>query len=249
MCSPHRASLNGLVVRATILFAGTTGAAAGVRSLPLLVIAMVAGGLAWMVLLTSLNVATRMVVARWVQARALSVYLLVFQGGIAMGSVLWGFMAAHVGVRISLAAAGTLLLIGVTLTKSLSLGPGEAHDLAPAGRWPSPEISPGAASQLRPVLVAVEYDIDPARAAEFAAGMKELERIRRRDGALSWGLFRDPGANGKYREEFLVGSWVEHMRQHERLTVDDEQIQERIWALHQGPGLPRVTHYLAEEQG
>jgi hypothetical protein len=77
------------------------------------------------------------------------------------------------------------LLLGVVLAKRFSLGAGEALDLAPAGHWPPPEVSPGAASQFRPVLVAVEYEIDPARVAEFTAGMKELERIRRRDGALS----------------------------------------------------------------
>jgi MFS family permease len=243
------ASLDVLAVRATLLFGGTTAAAAGIRSLALLVIAMVAGGFAWMVLLTSLNIATRMVVPRWVQARALSVYLLVFQGGIAMVSLLWGFVAARVGVRASLAAAGVVLLLGVALAKRFSLGAGEALDLAPAGHWPPPEASPAAASQLSPVLVAVEYEIDPAGVAEFTVCIKELERIRRRDGALWWGLFSDPGAAGKYREEFLVESWVEHLRQHERVTVSDQRIQERIWALHRGPGVPRVVHYLAEERG
>jgi MFS family permease len=243
----HWAPLNALAVRATILFGVATAGAAGARSLALLVIAMFAGGFAWMVLLTSMNVATRMVVARWVQARALSVYLLVFQGGIAMGSLLWGFVAARVGVRVSLAAAGVALLLGVALAKRFSLGSGEALDLAPAEYWRPPEISPGTTSQLRPVLVAVEYEIDPRHEPEFMAGMKELETIRRRDGALTWGLFRDPSADGKYREEFLVGSWVEHLRQHERVTVSDERIQERIWALHKGPGVPRASHYLAEE--
>ena len=244
------ASLNALAVRATILFGGGTAAAAGVRNLVLLVIAMVAGGFAWMVLLTSLNVATRMVVARWVQARALSVYLLVFQGGIAMGSLLWGCVAARVGVRASLATAGVALLAGVALAKRFSLAAGEALDLAPAEYWPRPpELSGAAPPQLKPALVAVEYEIDPARAEDFTAAMKELERIRRRDGALSWGLFCDPATDGKYREEFLVESWVEHLRQHERVTVSDQRIQERIWALHKGPGVPRVTHYVAEERG
>jgi len=184
-----------------------------------------------------------------VQARALSVYLLVFQGGIAMGSLLWGFVAARVGVRVSLAAAGVALLLGVALAKRFSLSAGEALDLAPAEHWPPREEFSGAASPPRPVLVAIEYEIDPAHVVEFMAGMKELERIRRRDGALSWGLFSDLDADGKYREEFLFESWVEHLRQHERGTASDERIHEQIWALHKGPGAPRITHYLAEERG
>jgi hypothetical protein len=209
---------------------------------------MLAGGFGWMVLLTSLNVAARMVVARWVQARALSVYMLVFQGGLALGSLLWGFVAARVGVRLTLAVAGSCLLLGLTLAKRFSLSAGEALNLAPAGHWPMP-VSPAPASQRRPALIAVEYEIDPARIAEFRAGMKEVERIRRRDGALSWGLFSEPGVDGKYREEFLVESWVEHMRQHERVTVADKAAEERIRALLKEPGALRVTHYLAEERG
>jgi quinol monooxygenase YgiN len=93
----------------------------------------------------------------------------------------------------------------------------------------------------------VEYEIDPKRVEEFVAEMQKMEAIRRRDGALQWGLFIDPSGPGKYLEEFLVESWLEHLRQHERFTVSDQQVQQRVFDLHIGAEPPRVTHYLAEE--
>src|SRR5258708_24892316 len=75
-----------------------------------------------------------------------------------------------------------------------------------------------------PVLVTVEYSIDPVDAAEFIAAMREMRRIRRRDGAVRWGLFEDAAKPGRYLESFLVQSWGEHLRQHERITVSDPEL-------------------------
>jgi quinol monooxygenase YgiN len=97
------------------------------------------------------------------------------------------------------------------------------------------------------VLVIVEYRIDPARAAEFAHAMRDLERILRRDGAMRWGLFADPAQPGRYLETFLVESWAEHMRQHARVTREDAAVQARVRAFHLGPEPPTVTHLIAED--
>lgn len=242
----HRTSLDDLVISGTILFGAVTLATAFLPSLTLLAATMLAGGFAWMVLLSSLNVAARMVVPAWVQARCLAVYLLVFQGGMALGSVGWGVLAANAGVRRALICAGAGLLLTVALALRYPLRAGAVLNLRPAGKWPEPEISPGPSSNATPVLVTVEYEIDPNRVDEFTSEMKKMEEIRRRDGAFQWGLFIDPAGAGKYLEEFLVETWVEHLRQHERFTVSDQRVQDRILALHRGPEPPRVTHYLAE---
>jgi hypothetical protein len=77
--------------------------------------------------------------------------------------------------------------------------------------------------------------------------MYSLEGSRCRDGALYWALFADPLRPGLYLEEFLVESWLEHLRQHERVTADDWSLQETIRAMQTSPDLPRVAHYLAYE--
>jgi hypothetical protein len=74
--------------------------------------------------------------------------------------------------------------------------------------------------------------------------MTNLRRIRRRDGAIRWSLWSDPARPGRYLESFVVASWIEHLRQHERMTKADREMQAAATAFHVGPGAPVVTHYI-----
>jgi quinol monooxygenase YgiN len=99
-----------------------------------------------------------------------------------------------------------------------------------------------------PVLVTVEYRIAPENAAAFVAAMQALRRVRRRDGGMSWGLFEDAAEPGRYVESFLVESWVEHLRQHHRATVDDGEVSGEARQYHLGPEPPRVSHLIAADK-
>ena len=88
--------------------------------------------------------------------------------------------------------------------------------------------------------------IEPARRDDFTEAMSAVRRIRLRDGAIEWGLFGDAAAEHRMVEVFLVKSWVEHLRQHERVTYADQDIEERAYAFHLGPGRPVVHHLVAE---
>jgi quinol monooxygenase YgiN len=116
-----------------------------------------------------------------------------------------------------------------------------------AASWPVPPIPVESPEASGPVLVTVQYQIDPQRLTEFRSVMQSMEAFRRRDGALQWGLFADPTAPGFYIEEFLVESWLDHERQHQRVTLSDQRLHDRVWALHKGVDAPRVSHYLADE--
>ena len=94
-------------------------------------------------------------------------------------------------------------------------------------------------------MVVVEYLIDPARAAEFAAVMKQTRAARMRQGALSWGLFRDSAVSGRYVEYFVDETWVEHQRRLERFTAADGGLRDQRHAFHLGDGPPRVQRYVA----
>ncbi len=72
------------------------------------------------------------------------------------------------------------------------------------------------------------------------------EATRRRDGARRWGLFRDTADPGRLIETFVVESWVEHLRQHERVTMVDRELQTQVRAFHVGDTPPRVSHFIAE---
>jgi quinol monooxygenase YgiN len=96
-----------------------------------------------------------------------------------------------------------------------------------------------------PIMVTVEYRIDLSRTQEFKIVMQEMRRIRRRDGAFMWELFSDTEQPDRMVECFMVESWLEHLRQHERTTVADRKVIEMAQAFHLGSSPPRVTHMVA----
>ena len=97
-------------------------------------------------------------------------------------------------------------------------------------------------SEKGPVLVAIEYTVIPKREAEFVDAMHEYGRMRRRDGAYRWAIFRDTEVADRYLEIFLVNSWAEHLRQHERQTQADRELERRIYSYLSGE--PMVRHLI-----
>jgi MFS family permease len=231
------------VVAGTCLFALATVVLALLDSPAVVGLAMVAAGMAWLATLTSFNVATQTAVPRWVRARALAVYLLVFQGGLAAGSALWGVAAGRLGERAALLAATASFGLGVAAALRWRLQGIGALDLSPSVR-PEPVTVIDPEPDDGPVLVLIRYRIDPGRAEEFAAAMRSLRRVRRRDGAYRWGVFEDVADPGCFVETYVVRSWAEHLRQHERFTAADLAVRDRARSFHVGEGEPVVSHYI-----
>jgi len=208
--------------------------------LPLSVM-MLAGGAAWIVFISLVSALVQSLAPDWVRARVLAVYMLIFQGGMAAGSAIWGATAAREGVQIALLWAG----VGTILTAALGLIarlPDTTADVSPWNHWRMPAVIADVAPALAdgPVLVTVEYVVDRDRADAFERAMLEYERVRRRDGASSWGIFRDVENPDRYLETFLVSSWAEHLRQHGRLTRADRGLEERLRACTRDT--PTVRH-------
>jgi Transmembrane secretion effector len=184
-------------------------------------------------------------VSAWVRARALSVSLLVTQGSMALGALLWGTVAVHAGLPAALLMAAGGLLIGLVLVSRFRLGASEGLDLTPADPVPAPPLAGDVAADGGPVLVTVEYLIEPPRSEEFVRAIRRLARVRRRDGAQLWGVFRDAADPARYVETFTVESWAEHLRQHERMTVADRELVAIVRSFHVGDELPLVRHLIA----
>jgi MFS family permease len=231
------------VVAATCLYALATVVLAVVGSALVVGLAMVAAGMAWLAILTSFNVATQTAVPRWVRARGLAVYLLVFQGGLAVGSALWGVVAGRVGERTALLAAAASFGLGLLAALRWRLQGIGALDLTPSVR-PEPVTVLDPEPDDGPVLVLVRYRVDLARAEEFASAMRAMRRVRRRDGAYRWGLFEDVADPSCFVETYVVRSWAEHLRQHERFTAEDLAIRERVRSFHIGDDPPAVSHFI-----
>jgi len=242
-----RWSRDRLVCAASVLLAIAMVLSAVARSPVILVPAMLLTGVAWLSVLSTLHVSAQTAVPGWVRARALAVYLVMFSLGMTGGSVLWGAIASRSSVAVALIAAAAGSLVALLLTRRFTLGGQEAADAGDTVDWPAPETQGEIAPDRGPVLVTVEYRVAKENAAAFAQAMRELRRIRRRDGAMLWGLFHDASDGERYLETFLVESWVEHMRQHHRATSGDQAISDRVRAYHIGAGAPQVSHLVASE--
>ncbi|WP_369058255.1 MFS transporter [Caulobacter sp. 73W] len=238
-----KVSANTLSIGATILFALSGLGLAMASNAFVAGAVMVAAGLAWIGMLTSLNVAAQMGAPGWVKARALAVYLLVFQGAMTGGSLIWGSLAARTDVATALmiAAAGQILALVLALVWRLPSG--EPADLTPSGHWAEPHTT-GAEQGDRPVMIEIEYRVAPDQMDAFAAALRRFRAVRRRDGAIRWDVWEDHAEPGRVIEAFVVESWLEHERQHARVTNADRVEQDLLNAFHIGDQPPVVRHLL-----
>jgi len=207
--------------------------------------AMLLIGFTWMSVVSSLLTATQTALPAWVRARGLAFFWIVFTGGMAVGSALWGQVATMAGIPAALTVAAVGALIGIPATWRYRVGLHDVADLSPSMDWPTPMGHDEQEMDSGPVMVLVEYRIDPARRKEFAHEMHKMRTVRRRDGAFMWELFDDVEHPGRVVECFMVESWLEHLRQHERVTVADREVSKMARAFHTGPERPKVTHLLA----
>jgi predicted MFS family arabinose efflux permease len=209
-------------------------------------VASAIAGASWIAALATLSVSAQVALPDWVRGRGLALYTTVFFGCLTLGSAVWGEVAVWVGLPQAhfLAAAGAVAAIALTWRWKLQTGAG--IDLSPSMHWPAPITTQTIAHDRGPVLVTVEYRILPQNRAAFLKAIDRLEHQRRRDGAYAWGVFEDAAEEGRILETFLVESWMEHLRQHERVTNADRVVQDAVQRFHLD-GEPKVTHFVAAE--
>lgn len=210
---------------------------------PFAVLACLIAGVSWIVVLASLNVSAQAALPDWVRGRGLAAYVAVFFGTLSLGSAIWGFVTQHAGLAPAhyIAAAGALLAAIGTRRWKLQTGP-EA-DLTPSMHWPEPVLAAGLESSDCPVMVTVEYRVPAKNREAFLTALDRVGRERERDGAYAWGVFENAAQPGRFLETFFLDSWLEHLRQHQRVTNADRLSEA---ALHrQLSEEPVVTHYVA----
>lgn len=176
--------------------------------------------------------------------RWLAVFATILFGSMTLGSGLWGQVAAMIGLPGAHFAAAISALAAIPLLWRWKLQTGAGVDLMPSMHWPTPVLSHEIDADRGPTLVTVEYQIDSRNREEFLAAMERFAHERRRDGAYAWGLFEDAAEEGRFLETFLVESWLEHLRQHERVTHADRLLQDVVHGFHL-EGIPKVTHFIA----
>jgi MFS family permease len=241
-----RVSSETLLSVATATFAGVTLGLALLRSPVILCLLMLLGGVSWTAVMSLFNIMVQELAPDWVRARVLAVYLFVFQGSVAVGSTLWGYIALHTNVHRALvfASVGTAGCLSLQFLFRL---PSVPADLSTWNHWgklttfAEPDLSQG------PVLVTVKYVIDPAKASEFLHQIHQYQRVRRRDGATSWGVFVDTENPNIYIETFKVDTWAEHQRQHDRFTVADRESEDQVLGYAIQP--VEIKHFIYAQDG
>jgi MFS family permease len=229
----------------------TALAMAGLAFVPVrglaLVLLFAAGG-AWIAVLTNLNVAAQSSLPNWVRARGLAVYLMVFYGAMTAGSALWGAVAQALSLTAALAIAALACAAVALLAARVALPEGEA-DLTPSGHWPEPPVAAPVEGERGPVMVTIHWQVAPDSRDAFLRAALGFAQRRRRDGAFGWQIYEDAAQPGRFTEVFHAVSWLEHLRQHGRMTADDQAAQEALWRFQQGGGRPAVRHHLAARPG
>ncbi len=243
----ERASANVLLGLFTSLFAAGVAVLAFLQHPIPVILALLICGMGWLSVLSTYNTGVQLSVPSWVRARALGVYITVWGGGMALGAAFWGWIGEHWGLRVAFAGAALGLILLQLATGHLRIQAlDEPVDLSPH------RLQPHAAGPVGPddgpILTVLEYLVPQERKAEFQGAMREVRRIRIRDGAVRWSLFQDfsgPAPDTlRFVESFLSSSWGEHLRQHHRATMEDREAISRAYALAQG-GRPAIRHMLA----
>lgn len=222
---------------ASVIFAGHLFLLGQTRHLAPASGLLLLGGVGWIGMVTTFSTAAQMAAPTWVQARILSVYALVFQGGLALGSAFWGWICLHYGLATSLQAAALGLVLIQALIPWTRL---EIKPVHPVAAYPQPQIPVSPHPQAGPIRVEISYRAEAQERSHFLERVHRLEALRRRDGAYDWSLEESIEHPGLFRELFWLRSWAEHEDQHEHAQARDLELLDPLKSYREGG----AEHYL-----
>jgi MFS family permease len=241
-----RFSANTLTIVANFLLVAVFVLMALVSDVRIFWLIAALAGFGWTLTAAELWVAGQRAMPNWARGRMNATHMMVSQGGIALGGLVWGGLAATLGVKFALLAAALFLLFSLPLAFPLSIDFTQQLNLESAPlsthyhrMFRAPQPSDG------PVVITMEFEIAPADRWKFFQLMREMRLTYLRNGAFRWQLDEDLEKPNHFRMEMLVASWSEHLQQHERMTKNELNTWEKVWRLHRGEGEPVVKHYLS----
>lgn len=241
----RRFSGDQIVAAATfIMILALLGLAVGTNA-PAIALAMLLAGGAWIWVVSTLQVAAQLSLPHWVRARGIALFLTAFMGSLAIGAASWGKLASLTSIATALFSACTFGFVAWLATARLTLARHADQDRSPTEPMPDPLLDAPVAYDRGPVMVEVAYRIDPQRARDFVRAMRDVRRLRLRNGAISWNLFQDAADQYRWVEVFVDETWLSHLRQHHRLTVEDRAIKTLAESFHEGDTPPKVSHLIA----
>jgi MFS family permease len=227
----------------TILALGLYGAA---QEPIVAALASLIAGASWITMMTTLFVSAQVALPEWVRGRGLAIFLTAFFGAMTLGSAVWGRVASVQGVPTALFLAAAGAAIGMIVTARWRLQTAAALDLTPSMHWRTPVFVYPIEDDQGPILLTVEYMIEPRDLKPFLALIHEIGLERKRDGAYAWGVFEDTQISGRIVETFLIQSLLELRHLRTRVTIADRMIEEQARAFVTQP--VKVTFLVAPKR-
>lgn len=245
----HKASVESLITISIALLAIVTLTMGYVRVFDLACMVMGLGGIAYITILSKFYTIGIKSAPKWIGARVLAVYLLILNGGLVVGSVIWGAVANTFGIPLTLLVASLALAATIIARKPYSSELLDDLDFTPASdHWSlPPQSSIDPKQDDNRALVTIEYkNIDPKLSYEFERSIHELGRILKSEGMAYWELFQDPSDISHYIEIRIADTWTDHMRQHENVTKNVQDMENRILELIKDCPQPTILHYIGK---
>jgi len=241
-----RLGLERLVAIGGVVFASAMVVAALSTWPPLVYLALVAGGGAWMAVMSTYNTATQTSVPPWVRARATAMHTLCALGSFAIGSAFWGALSDIVGLTPALLMAAAAMATGLLLVRPFPLRMSDLGEVTQAPLSPDLFVAHQPDPEAGPVAVEISYRVRPESTEIFLDAVSLMRAPRQRDGATFWRIYRDLGDPSRYVERFIVTRWADYLHQRARATLADQQL-EVLLLPHLEPGTaPSMQHYIAE---
>lgn len=200
-------------------------------------------GVSWIMVLPTLMTLAQLALPDWIRGRGIALYSTIQFGAMAMGSVLWGQVGNHVGTSHAHYIAAFTILFTLLLAKRWQLHRDNDIDITPSKHWRDPDIAVPINNGDGPVLVTVKYIVQEQHRESFVKEMQKIQRQRIKTGAYIWELFEDVEKPNIFFEMFLVETWLEHLRQHERTIKQDLIVREKIKGYLEGNA--EITHYIS----
>lgn len=201
-------------------------------------------GVAWVTVFASLSTGTQSTAPAWVRARAVAMNLVAVQASLAIGSALWGALASTFGTSIALVASAILMVVLHLLNRRVRVTMGTEADVALGVQLPDMAIAVEPLPDDGPVLIQIEYRVDPENRNPFLRAIHAVEKIRRRNGATSWRVFRDLAEDGRFVERYIIASWAEYIRLRSRMTMRDRKVQEHVEQFQQSDVPIRISRLI-----
>src|SRR5689334_3647213 len=203
----QRYSLNKVVTSGGLLWGFAILVVAFTEYTALALLGAACAGMAWVYVFASLSAGVQSNAPAWVRARSVSMSLVATQGSLAAGSALWGALASGAGTRIALAASAAAVFVLQVIYRRVRVEMGEEADIVPGVTLPALGIVSEPSPDDGPVLIQVEYRIDPENREAFLEAIQAVGPTRRRNGAMSWRVFRDVAEDGRFVERYIIASW------------------------------------------